>query len=491
MQHTISCPVKKSALLFPNGVAVWDDLGHVLTFAQLDNAIDHAIKRLRSQGIKPGDIISVLSWNSISVVVLFHAAMRLGVTLLSLNCRLTGDDHKKQLSEASCRWCLYSDEFASCAEQLGVRPLPLSQIVNQEHHDLSGSPDYQISVNQDALIIFTSGSQGRPKGIVLTAGNLYYNALGCASALPLLPDDVWLAVLPFFHIGGISIPFRTALAGCASYCMTGFDPQHIAQLASRDEITILSLVPTMLTDLIKIDDGNVLSQVRAIVLGGDRLDDPLRREIIARRLPVLTSYGMTETASMITLLSPGDPPEKLATSGKVLPFRQLIIVGDDGVEVPDGKSGKILVKGEVLFSRYVAQFESPFDDDGWFATGDMGWIDRDGCLIVTGRADRVIISGGENIDLNQIEQALSAIDGIIGAVVLSCPDKKWGARPVAFVETSDAAASTSTLMSALEKTLPRIMLPDKILIVEALPHTAAGKIDRQELARRHSAELSG
>jgi O-succinylbenzoic acid--CoA ligase len=482
--HSLACPIRQMAVDDPDRIALSDDREDI-SYAQLHRMVDSAIVNLNTRGIASGDVVAVLGKNSPAYAVLFFAAWRLGFILMPLNWRLSPQDWRSQLAAARCKLLVYDDEFRKSADQLEIASASLDDISSEPESPTSPDAADEYSLDREALIIFSSGTTDTPRGVVLTWANLFYSANGAASVLSHKPDDIWLAALPFFHIGGISIPFRTALAGCAAYVIDRFDAGRAIDIIAQRNASYISVVSTMLADLIRADHTNVLAECRGIILGGAAWDESLVEEIRSHHLHVLTTYGLTETASMVTLLPSGEPPEKLATSGKALPHREIKIVAENGRATAPGETGRIAVRGKTLFSRYLGQQSPPLSHDGWLVTDDIGEIDNDGYLTVIGRADSVIVSGGENIDLNRIEREILRLPGVTGAVVSSAADERWGHRPVAFVEVDEKGRDEISLKADLADRLSKIMIPDRIIVLDRLPLTGSGKYDRSALRRNH------
>jgi O-succinylbenzoic acid--CoA ligase len=473
------------AIEYPDRLALFDDR-HAVSYGKLDILIDLAISNLRTKGVEEGNVVGILGQNSIAYAVMLFAAWRMGFVLMPLNCRLSPEDWNRQVATAGCRLLVLDVDYLPYGDRIGVNAVALNEIVTGADMTSLQNLDEELPLGREALIIFSSGTTDTPRGMVLTWANLYYSAQGAASVLAYRPEDIWLAALPFFHIGGISIPFRTALTGCAACVVDRFDPARAIEIISEHRISFISVVSTMLTDLIHADRENKLTGCRGIILGGAAWDESLLEEITARQLPVLTTYGLTETSSMVTLLPPDSPFEKLATSGKALPHREIMIIDDDGRERPRGEIGHIAVRGKTLLARYLNQDRPPYPQDGWFITDDIGKIDEEGYLTVIGRADSVIVSGGENIDLNRVEREFQRLPGVAGAVVLSRPDRRWGSRPVAFVEAGEKGIDEVTLQLEIAERLPKIMIPDRIIVLDRLPRTGSGKHDRSALRRDYT-----
>jgi O-succinylbenzoic acid--CoA ligase len=250
--------------------------------------------------------------------------------------------------------------------------------------------------------------------------------------------------LPLYHVGGLAILFRCLLAGA-----TVALPQHGAPLGEAIAgvgATHVSLVSTQLLRLLR-ENTNV-DGLEAVLMGGGPVPASLVEEAVARGLPIHTSYGLTEMASQVTTTPSGASTEELHTAGRVLPDREVSI----------SEEGEILVRGETLFAGYVEgeELDRSLDADGWFHTGDLGGLDETGCLRVVGRRDNLFISGGENLQPEEIEEALCRMEGIDEAVVVPVPDKEFGARPVAFVR---AEGDFKDLVTELGKVLPRFKIP--------------------------------
>jgi O-succinylbenzoic acid--CoA ligase len=295
--------------------------------------------------------------------------------------------------------------------------------------------------------VFTSGSAGAPKAALHTFGNHFFSAEGSNANIALAPGDRWLHSLPPYHVGGLSILFRCLLAGATVVLPEADVP--LGEGIAQSSATHVSLVSTQLLRLLR-EEGFEGDGLKAILLGGDPMPASLVDEAAARGLPVYTSYGLTEMASQVTTTPPGASREELRTSGRPLAYREVKISG-----------GEILVRGETLFAGYIEgdAIDWPLDADGWFHTGDLGDLDANGYLCVRGRKDNLFVSGGENIQPEEIEEALSILEGVEETVVVPVPDPEFGARPVAFVRTADDTVEPGALVRPLEEVLPGFKIP--------------------------------
>ncbi|MCZ7590980.1 MAG: o-succinylbenzoate--CoA ligase [Kiritimatiellae bacterium] len=309
---------------------------------------------------------------------------------------------------------------------------------------------WSLKLGAPATIIFTSGSSGAPKAAEHSVANHYYNARGSSQNIRLSSKDCWLLSLPLYHVGGIAILFRCALAGASLAIPEKDEPIEDAQ--EHYGVTHLSIVPTQLYRLLRIASlPDSFAKLKTILLGGGAAPTGLLVEAMRRRWPVYTSYGLTEMASQVATMTPSSPPAKRMTSGRVLSHREIRIAEDS----------EIWVRGHTLFNGYVNSEgrERPVDEAGWFPTGDLGALDEEGYLTVHGRKDNQFISGGENIQPEEIETLLASLPEIEEAIVVPRRDEEFGARPIAFVRWRGDALSDAEIRTQLEHALPRYKIP--------------------------------
>ncbi|WP_428263524.1 class I adenylate-forming enzyme family protein [Haliangium sp.] len=324
------------------------------------------------------------------------------------------------------------------------------------------------------VVVFSSGTQGHDKGVIASARALVASATASATNLGWRDDDRWLCCLPLAHVGGLSILTRCLVARrTAVLAHGGFDPDRIAEVVERERITLLSLVPTMLARL--LDHGWIAPPpLRAVLLGGAAASPALLARARERGLPVLLTYGMSETCAQICTQPYGTPPALDGRIGPALPGAELRI-----------RDGRVQVRGPMLFDGYLGA-PSPFDEDGWFDTGDRGQLDADGSLRVLGRSDDVIITGGKNVHPAEVEPALVAHPDITGACVFGLADPLWGhviaAAVVCRRRPSDLAAWVAAVGEYLAPRLPTHRRPRRLAVVDALPVGPTGKVERRRVA---------
>lgn len=316
-----------------------------------------------------------------------------------------------------------------------------------------------------ALIISTSGSEGRRRAVCLGGEALEAAAAATNQRLALGAGDLWLNCLPLYHIGGQAILWRCARAGAGMLLHDGFNAALVAADLIRLPVSHISLVPAMLAALLDIGVSPP-HHLRVALIGGAALSTPLYERATASGWPLWPSYGMTESAALVAAHAPEDGPWQAGMAGRPLP----------GMELAIGDSGRIRLRGRQLMHSYLDG--GGLDGDGWLTSGDLGRIDGAGCLSVIGRADDMLISGGCNVHPQEIESCLAACPGIREVAVSGLPDPVWGDIVVALVV---GTAGLETLQAHARHRLPASALPRRIAYLDCLPRNAAGKVDRAAL----------
>ncbi|MCL6592760.1 MAG: o-succinylbenzoate--CoA ligase, partial [Alicyclobacillus sp.] len=308
-------------------------------------------------------------------------------------------------------------------------------------------------------------------------------ALASALQLGVLPSDQWLVPLPLFHVGGMSVLWRSLIYGTTAVAHEGFDSAAVNAALDNGDIHLVSVVPTMLQRMLAERQHPYPSALRCVLLGGSYAPRPLLELCQALRVPVAQTYGLTEAASQVCTLLPADGLRKLGSAGKpLLPTEVRIDVG--GREAAPGEVGEIWVRGPTVTPGYWQRPEATAQAlaDGWLHTGDLGYLDEEGYLFVLDRRADLIVSGGENIYPAEVENALAAHPGVAEAAVVGMPDPEWGQVPVAFVVPAPGwSGSPQEVLSFLAGRLARYKLPKRILTVPELPRNASGKLLRRAL----------
>ena len=453
------------------------------TFAQLATISGGLALALADQGIGVGSRLACLLEDDAPAVALIHAARRLGAVLVPLNRRAAVSELRHQLDTVQVDLLIHDathrDVARALIEAAGMlsdaerRPglasiAALLELERTPFGSLTALRD-QVDLLTPATILFTSGTTGTPKAAVLSHGNHLASADAWADRLRPQPPDRWLACLPLFHVAGSAMVMRTSHWGCEVEIQPRFEASDVAD-AIEAGASHLSLVSTMLDDLIDIVAArSVPATLRAILLGGGPIAPSLLERAVVAELPVVTTYGMTETASGVAAGGPA--------ASAFQPLR--------GVELrisPAG--GELQVRGEMVFLGYLGP-DGEIDDpaeDGWFTTGDLGELDALGRLRVLDRRDDLLISGGENVYPSEIEAVLTGHPEIDDAIVVSEAHQRWGAVPVAVIVLKPGSTvSDATLAAHCRSRLAGYKVPVAFHRRASLPRSGAGKVLRNEV----------
>ena len=482
--------------------------GRSWTFALLDADVTDAALNLAAHGVHAGDRVTTLLSNGPAPVILVHALIRLGAILVPLNTRLADAEVAWQLSDAAPRLLIVDDGTAGLAERAvaGTRS-PAVIAVDAEGRvsppagfdraEMSGRTELPLAHDPDRIlaIIYTSGTTGRPKGAMLTVGNFWWSAIGSALNLGTDVDDRWLACLPLFHVGGLSIVLRAAIYGITAVVHDGFDADAVNRAVDEDRITIISVVAVMLQRMLDArGDRPFPASLRCVLAGGGPVPRSLLERCAALDVPVMQTYGLTEAASQVATLPPNDALRRVGSAGRALyPNRIRVVIGARDA-APD-EPGEILVSGPVVMAGYTsgAADTNRAIVDGWLHTGDIGRIDPDGHLHVLDRRDDLIITGGENVYPAEVEAALLAFPGVAEAGVIGVADDSWGQRVVAIVrfDAPSGAPPIDELRTHCRALLAGYKVPSDIRVTtQPLPRTASGKLQRAVLSAREGSSTS-
>ncbi len=463
------------------------------TFAELAQDADRMARQLAGLGVGPGDRIAACLSNRPELVVLAHAVSRLGAVLVPLNIRLTPQELFIVLSDADPRVVLVE---AATRQAVGL----WAGTVVEVESELVQLPEAMVDLRRDVeveavhTLIYTSGTTDRPKGVLLTYGNHWWSAVGSHLNLGVLPDDRWLLCLPLFHVGGLSILFRSVIGGFAVELHERFDAA-LANAAIERGVTLVSLVGTMLWRMLEERGERCYpAHLRAVLLGGGPAPRPLLERCVAVGLPVLQTYGLTETASQLATLAPEDALRKLGSAGKPLYPNALRIVLPDGKIAGPGEPGEIEIQGPVVTPGYWRRpdLTARAFSDGWLRTGDIGYLDEEGYLYVLDRRDDLIVTGGENVFPAEVEAVLLGHPAVAEVAVIGIPDVEWGQRVAAFVVLRGGMRATEKELVAWCRTrLAGYKVPRVIQFVEQLPRTASGKLQRWLLRQAWECTVHG
>ncbi len=456
-----------------------------LTRSALARRADALAHWLGDQGVGEGDVVAALLPNGLPFVALLHAIDRHRAVLLPLNTRLSVRELAHPLRETRARILLHDGgAFSATAKaaawlagDVALRRMP--DCPTQVPPPLATAG----SANAALAILYTSGTTGRAKGAVLSHAAFRASALASAQHLGARPDDRWLACMPLFHVGGLSILLRCALQAVPVVLQARFDPDAVSASLDGDGISLLSLVPTMLERLLEAREQRPPPpKLRCVLLGGGPAPTTLLERAAALGYPLAATYGLTEAASQVATQRPGGDPVRDGL--EPLPGTELRILAPDGSTARTGEAGEILVRAPTLMTGYVRRPEEAQRAirGGWLRTGDIGRLDRRGRLHVLDRRSDLIVSGGENVYPAEVEAALCEHPAVLEAAVAAVPDPEFGSRPAAWLVLSPGSRlSTAELSRFCGERLAGYKIPVRYHRTERLPRTASGKLQRSAL----------
>ncbi len=498
-------------LITPRRLAVVDG-DRRFTYRELAARVRGLSAGLRRRGIGRSDRVAVLAFNRVEYLEALFALARLGAIMVPLNWRLTPPELAVQLADSAPSLMIADAEhrdLASSAAAESRLALPLI-LIGDEYEDAVRTPpddDAPGAFDDPLIIMYTSGTTGRPKGAVLTQGTQLWNSLNIGTAIGLTYRDVTLTVLPMFHIGGLGLyALPTLHVGGRLVIQRTFDPEETCRLLRDEGVTAMFGVPAIYQALLQTPSFGQRDQsgVRFGV-GGAPCPLPVLEAFEQRGLLLQQGFGLTETAPTATLLPPEDAYRKKGSVGPPTLHVEARVVDDADRDLPPGEIGEICLRGPNLFAGYwglpeaTAEVHSPParpDDPAaqgrgasggdyrgwWFHTGDLGYADREGFLYIADRKKDMIISGGENIYPAEVEQVLYQHPAVADVAVIGIPDARWGEAAMAIVVLKPGAATTpEEITAACGGRLARYKIPRRVAFVEALPRNAAGKVLKRVL----------
>jgi o-succinylbenzoate---CoA ligase len=483
MTETMPNWLKKRADLSPDREALIFD-GCTYTYKQVFEKAKEYIGRLGALGLHKGTSAAVLFSNQAESAFILYGLQMAGIRAVILNNRLTSEELSWQLDDSEADVLLYEIRFN---EKVTGMNTAIKKISTNDLAQLEGEIPVileEYPMDEVTSIMYTSGTTGNPKGVMQTYGNHWWSANASALNLGLHEQDKWLCTVPIFHISGYSILMRSQIYGMPVVLHSSFEEKKVIDDVQRYQITIMSVVSTMLRRIIDElgEEGRLPVSFRCMLLGGGPAPLPLLESCLEKGIPVFQTYGMTETSSQFATLSPEYSIERLGSAGKALFPNQIRIVDGDGLDVPPGAEGEIVVKGPNVTIGYLNRPDESAEKirDRWLHTGDIGYMDAEGFLYVLDRRSDLIISGGENIYPAEIEGVLLSHPGVADAGVIGAPDEQWGQVPVAFI-VKKAEVSEEALLALCEQKLAKYKLPKKVCFADSLPRNAAKKLLRRKL----------
>lgn len=473
----------------------------VISYARLDRMVAGTAAWLAGQ-MKIGDRFACYSMNHPAYFVLLLAAARMGAIMVPLNWRLSPAELGYQIRDCAPKMLIYGTEFADMIDQLiapdaDIITVSIEALAQEAGHD--NAPELAAKNNfdnrnfnnddfdRDLLIVYTSGTTGRPKGAVLSQRAMRSNAIMSHHAYDMRADDVVLNVLPLFHVGGLNIqPVPALIIGATVILEKTFDPAATLHLIEQSGVTLMNSVPTILGALCAHPHWpeTNLGSMRMFSIGSTDVPVALINQVHQRGVRVVQIYGATETAPSAIYQTADIAFDTIGSIGRAGCDNTIRLVDDGGNDVENGSVGEIWVKGDNVFTGYWQDdaATATAKTDGWFHTGDMARRDDAGLYWFADRVKHVIISGGENIYPAELERVLAGHPGLVEFSIIGRDDDRWGQVPVVVAVRRDAALSKEDILQVFTPEIARFKQPKDVIFLDYLPRNALGKILVDEVA---------
>ncbi len=456
----------------------------ILDYSSLFEKIQAAEIYLHRTGVERNDKIGILADHSAEFVITIFALWKLNAVPVPLNKKLLNREIENQVEFAGCKFLIYDPAFNISYKKIKSVKIEIGKFKNIFPKK---TEDYllEVDLEQTALVLFTSGSTGNSKAVIISFNNLIRSAEIGNQVFQHRDDDIWLAALPFFHVGGFSIIVRTFLYGAILAIPEDINRDGLKRSLEKFDPSLSAFVTTQLKRLL---DENIKPnpRLRHILLGGGFIDSELVRSAYHKGWNVSKSFGATETSSFVTALTKNDFELKSESAGKALTPNKILIVDENRNILPENISGEVVIESDAVARGYLnnsEKTEEKFSNNKFF-TGDYGYMDKDGYLYIEARRNDLIVSGGENISPYEVEKILLEHPDILDAAVFGLEDKEWGhSLAAALIIKGHKQLALSDLRTFLKDKLPSYKHPKKIFILERFPKTPLGKIRKEEIKK--------
>ncbi|MBW2101480.1 MAG: AMP-binding protein, partial [Deltaproteobacteria bacterium] len=445
--------------------------GHVISYGELELQSNRFANGLRALGFEKGRHAATLSLNSLELLVAFFGILKAGGMIVPLNVRLAAPELGWILDHSDAAAFLFSEDFRQTAEELrpGLDHVRLFAMLGE------GAPSWARSFDEEAFMVYTAGTTGRPKGVLLTHNACLWSAVNWAYSETYQPDDRSLQVFPLYHVAAIANILTYVYLGGTVFLKKTFDPADCMATIEREGITRWAAAPSV----------RLLGWGAAIMPVNTRR----RLEEVFPGVGTFDNYGMTEAAGGITTLKPRDSRRKVACVGKPLATVEVRVVDERDRDLPPGQVGEVLFRGNNLMKGYYKDPETTAEAlrGGWMHTGDLGRLDEEGFLYIVDRKKDMIITGAENVYPREVEEVLYAHPKIAEAAVIGVPDPTWGeAIKAVVVPRSGREASESEIIEFCRSRIAGYKCPKSVDFVKELPKNPAGKILKRMLRERYA-----
>ncbi|MBI1891779.1 MAG: long-chain fatty acid--CoA ligase [Burkholderiales bacterium] len=485
--------------------------GREYTYAQTNARASAVAEVLREQyGLQPGDRVALLVQNCTEFFEVLFGCAKAGMIAVPLNWRLPAAELQGILEDSVPKLVIYDAQFAQTVAQLKESNSGLQAIVLGEEAD-AGNPSYESLLAKTSgnpvvmperlltdtwYVLYTSGTTGKPKGVIQTFGMALFNHLNVGLPMELTSADVTLNVLPFFHTGGINLlTIPTLLVGGTAMIMKSFDAEFALKLLSR-EVSAFFAVPAiylMLSQHPNFADADI-AKVRVWACGGAPMPISLLDLYADRGAHIRQGFGMTETGPTVFLMDTQNVRRKVGAVGKPMLFAAARVVDEEGNDLPPDEVGELLVRGPAITPGYWQQPEKTaeaFTADGWLRTGDLAKYDQEGYFFIVDRSKDMFISGGENVYPAEVENVFFQHPAVLEVAVIGIPDSKWGEVGLAVVARKPGQeVSAEKLLEFCNGKLARYKIPKHIEFVSALPRNASGKVVKPDLRKQYAPRFS-
>ncbi|WP_161993317.1 AMP-binding protein [Lacisediminimonas profundi] len=483
------------------------------TYGQLQQSAIRLAAELERRGIKAGDRVAFLDYNDARFAVVMFAAARIGAIFVPVNFRLSAPEVVAIINDCDASMLIYGDRFDAIrhAVQQGC-PCPQFVRSGREQDDellammeagpVAAAPPLRMAGwDETAWLLYTSGSTGHPKGVMLSHGNLFWNTLNIILLQGGFASDKVLISAPLFHAAPVATFMDCFLRGACIHLERAFDENQVLRRIADEKITLIAGVPAMYKTMAAHPafESTDLSSLRAVIVGGAPVPEALIAEYRRREVAVIHRYGLTEATVLVAALSPTAPPSKQMSTGLSPLFSEFRIragEAESGAEASAaavasaGEIGEIEVRGPNVMQGYWKREADTQGvmHDGWLRTGDLGQVDEDGYLRVAGRLKDMIITGGENVYATEVESRLVEYPPILEAAVIGLPDARWGETVCAVLSIKPGfSVSEQDVLANLDGRLARYKQPRRMIFRESLPKNGAGKVDKLRLRREYLA----
>ncbi|MDZ5470257.1 long-chain fatty acid--CoA ligase [Bacillus sp. 31A1R] len=481
--------LENRARLAPDSEAVIDaDISMTWTYSELNNRCNRVANWLVEKGIRKGDRVALLSPNDICYLDLLFACGKIGAIFVPLNWRLSTSEIRYILEDSTPKLLGYHSSFTKTVADLNEMNMELFKVEKESYFKDSGfTRDIPISEEDPLAIIYTGGTTGKPKGVVLSHRSILWNGLNTILSWNLTSEDTTLTYMPMFHTGGLnalSIPLL--MIGGKVVIAKEFDPHSAICYLNKYQCTIVLFVPTMYHMLVETDEfkGTEFPTIKAFLSGGAPCPLEIYEAFNQKGLQFKEGYGLTEAGPNNFFIETWMANEKRGSVGKPMMFNQIQLLKEDGTVAENEEVGEVLIKGKHSFEFYWKNEDATKETlkQGWLHTGDLAKRDNDGYFYIVGRKKDMIITGGENVYPLEVEHWIAAHPEVSEVAVVGLPDSKWGEIVTAFIVLkNNASLSVEEIKNYCSYKLGNYKIPKKIIFIKELPKTHVGKIDKNQL----------